>query len=201
MWRLHSCIRMGWCTTPYPYGIRTYTSNRPGISKNKAAFLSLFVPVLWRSAGQRTGSFLDLLLWRKEEGICFYEGFVNKRIQLQVRFFGALLVLLAGRGGEGDGEEGLVDALVGAWWGFGAGAGSATSTANSKRRRCFAVAISGQKGGHAVLLRLQGESFFLLKWMVYFCLGASAKAPTAPSGSVLGGNGAGRAWRQRIDGG
>jgi hypothetical protein len=132
---------------------------------------------------------------RKTKGESTSIASVNKRSHLLVSDLYALLALLAGRGGEGERGEGLLVAGVGRCWGVVV---SACTPAISKRRRCLASAIFGQRDGLAMLDCDSG--YYFLQRRIFSDLSAAAYAPAARSGSVPGGDRNGRRCRFSIGG-
>jgi hypothetical protein len=85
------------------------------ISINKASS-SFSAMAFWRDAERCWLGFFDALPWRETDGDCFSAGSINKRDHLHASILYALLTLLAGRGGEGEGKESVLAVGVGRWW-------------------------------------------------------------------------------------
>jgi hypothetical protein len=129
-----------------------------GISANKA-LSSFFDLAFGRGARRWLLAFSDMLSRRKKEEKGSNAGSSNKRFHLQVGFHSVLIALLAGHGGEGEGEESVVQAADRWCWGD-CGMVSMSAAAISKRQYRVSAVIFCQKVGLATFVRVR-VSFLL----------------------------------------
>jgi hypothetical protein len=127
-----------------------------------------------------------VLLSRKKEEKGSSAGSLNKLFHLQVSFHSVQLALSTGHGGEGEGEESVMQATAKWCWGD-RGMVSASTAAISKRRHRVVATIFAQKDGLSVLVRVCASSFFLYR-RIFSSLTAAPSAPSSPSDVVPDGD-------------